>query len=104
MCWCSSQVKTVFQGGVKKVKKKKKNLGDGGAHLQSQHLGGRGRWIYEFETSLVFRVSSRTTRATKNNPVSKNQNQPNSNSSKTGRKASDFNSGLYIHEHLHLHI
>jgi hypothetical protein len=36
-------------------------------------LGGRGRWISEFEASLVYRVSSRTARATHRNPVSKNQ-------------------------------
>jgi hypothetical protein len=36
-------------------------------------LGGRGRWISEFKTSLVYRVSSRTARATQRNPVSKNQ-------------------------------
>jgi hypothetical protein len=35
-------------------------------------LGGRGRWISEFEASLVYRVSSRTARATQRNPVSKN--------------------------------
>jgi hypothetical protein len=34
-------------------------------------LGGRGRWISEFEASLVYRVSSRTARATQRNPVSK---------------------------------
>jgi hypothetical protein len=38
-------------------------------------LGGRGRRISEFEASLVYRVSSRTARATQRNPVSKNQNQ-----------------------------
>jgi hypothetical protein len=27
-------------------------------------LGGRGRWISEFEASLVYRVSSRTARDT----------------------------------------
>jgi hypothetical protein len=32
-------------------------------------LGGRGRWIYEFEASLVYRVSSSTARATQRNPV-----------------------------------
>jgi hypothetical protein len=32
-------------------------------------LGGRGRWISEFEASLVYRVSSRTTRTTQRNPV-----------------------------------
>jgi hypothetical protein len=34
-------------------------------------LGGRGRWISEFEASLVYRVSSRAARATQRNPVSK---------------------------------
>jgi hypothetical protein len=38
-------------------------------------LGGRGRWISEFEASLIYRVSSRTAKATQRNPVWKNQNQ-----------------------------
>jgi hypothetical protein len=38
-----------------------------------QHSGGRGRQISEFEASLVYRVSSRTARATQRNPVLKNQ-------------------------------
>jgi hypothetical protein len=32
---------------------------------------GRGRQISEFKTSLIYRVSSRTARATQRNPVSK---------------------------------
>jgi hypothetical protein len=32
-------------------------------------LGGRGREISEFKASLVYRVSSRTARATQRNPV-----------------------------------
>jgi hypothetical protein len=36
-------------------------------------LGGRGRWISEFEASLVYRVSSRTPRTIQRNPVSKKQ-------------------------------
>jgi hypothetical protein len=40
-------------------------------------LGGRGRWISEFEASLVYRVSSRTARATQRNPVSKNKTKQN---------------------------
>jgi hypothetical protein len=43
-------------------------------------LGGRGRWISEFEASLVYKVSSRTARATQRNPFSKktkNQTKPN---------------------------
>ncbi|EDL20906.1 mCG144694, partial [Mus musculus] len=39
----------------------------------SQHLGGRGRRISEFEASLVYKVSSRTARAIQRNPVSKRQ-------------------------------
>jgi hypothetical protein len=34
-------------------------------------LGGRGRWISEFEASPVYKVSSRTARAIKRNPVLK---------------------------------
>jgi hypothetical protein len=45
--------------------------GRGVARLYSQHLGGRGMQISEFEASLVYRVSSRTARATQRNPVSK---------------------------------
>jgi hypothetical protein len=42
--------------------------------VASQHLGGRGRQISEFETRLVYKVSSRTAaRAIQRNPVSKNQ-------------------------------
>jgi hypothetical protein len=36
-------------------------------------LEGRGRWISGFEASLVYRVSSRTARATQRSPVSKNK-------------------------------
>jgi hypothetical protein len=38
-------------------------------------LGGRGRWISEFEASLVYRVSARTARAIQRNAVSKKQKQ-----------------------------
>jgi hypothetical protein len=36
-------------------------------------LGGRGRQLSEFEDSLVYRVSSRTARATQRNPVLKKE-------------------------------
>ena len=39
-------------------------------------LGGRGRWISEFKASLVYRVTSRTSRATQRNPVSKKPTPP----------------------------
>jgi hypothetical protein len=45
-------------------------------------LGGRGRQISEFEASLVYRVSSRTARATQRNPVS----ETNKNCRKSKRK------------------
>jgi hypothetical protein len=45
-------------------------------------LGGRGRRISEFEASLVYRVSSRTARATQRNPVSKNLKKKNEKQTK----------------------
>ena len=45
----------------------------GGTCLESQHWGSRGKLIFEFENSLVYRVSSRIAKATQRNPVSKNQ-------------------------------
>jgi hypothetical protein len=46
--------------------------GVSGARLYSQHLGGRGRRISEFEASLVYsRVSSRTARAIQKIPALK---------------------------------
>jgi hypothetical protein len=38
-------------------------------------LGDRGRWISEFEASLVYRVSSRRARTIQRNPVLKNKKQ-----------------------------
>jgi hypothetical protein len=53
-------------------------------------VGGRGRWISEFEANLVYRVSFRTARAIQRNPVSKKtkqqqqqqKNQPNNQTNK----------------------
>jgi hypothetical protein len=39
--------------------------------LLSQHWGGRGRWISEFEASLLYILGSRTVMAIYRNPVSK---------------------------------
>ena len=41
-----------------------------GSLLIVVHLRGRGRWISEFEASLVYRVSSRTAKTTQKSPVS----------------------------------
>jgi hypothetical protein len=46
-------------------------------------LGGRGRWISEFEASLVYRVSSRTAKATQRNPVSKRKTKQNKKQRRT---------------------
>jgi hypothetical protein len=46
-------------------------------------LGGRGRQISEFEASLVYRVSSRTARATQRNPFWKNKKQKQKTKNKT---------------------
>jgi hypothetical protein len=48
-------------------------------------LGRRGRQISEFETSLVYKVNSRTARAIQRNPVSKNKNK-NKNKNKQKKK------------------
>jgi hypothetical protein len=40
-------------------------------------LGDRSRQISEFKARLVYRMSSRTTRATQRNPVSKNKTKQN---------------------------
>jgi hypothetical protein len=45
-------------------------------------LGGRGRWISEFEACLVYKVSSSTARATQRNPVSKNKQTTNKQTKK----------------------
>jgi hypothetical protein len=40
-------------------------------------IPGRGRRISEFKASLVYRVSSRTARATQRNPASKKKKEKN---------------------------
>jgi hypothetical protein len=60
-------------------------------------LGGRGRQISEFETSLVYKVSSGTARAIQRNPVSEKNN---NNNNKGGR----CNVHLILLCHLHICI
>jgi hypothetical protein len=52
-------------------------------------LGGRDRRISEFEGSLVYKVSSRTARATQRNPVSKNKTKTNKQTNKQTKKPQD---------------
>jgi hypothetical protein len=49
-------------------------------------LGGRDRWISEFEASLVYRMSSRTARTKQRNPVSKKTKNKQTNKQKTKTK------------------
>jgi hypothetical protein len=49
-------------------------------------LGGRGRQISEFESSLVYKVSSRTARAIQRNPVSKKQKKKKKKTKQTKNK------------------
>jgi hypothetical protein len=66
------------------------------AHLVTANVGAashsRGRWISEFEASLVYKVSSRTARATQRNPVSKKTKTKQTN--KQTKKTSEL--GAYI--------
>jgi hypothetical protein len=48
-------------------------------------LGGRGRRISEFQASLVYKVSSRTARATQRNPVSKKKKKKKKEKKKKGK-------------------
>jgi hypothetical protein len=59
-------------------------------------LGGRGRWISEFEASLVYRVSSRTARATQRNPVLKKQNKTKQKTKNQNNNNKKVNTELYI--------
>jgi hypothetical protein len=49
-------------------------------------LGGRDRRISEFKASLVYKVSSRTARATQRNPASKKQNKTKKKKKKKKKK------------------
>ena len=69
---CTNMVSTYFQN-LFVVSNRNSGRAVVGIRLQSQHLGGRGRRISEFEASLVYKVSSRIARATQRNPVSKDQ-------------------------------
>jgi hypothetical protein len=56
-------------------------------------LRGRGRQISEFEGSLVYRVSSRTDRATQRNSVSKKQEQQQQQQKKKKKKRGGWGEG-----------
>jgi hypothetical protein len=45
-------------------------------------LGDRGKWISEFENSLIYKVRSRTARAIQRNPVSEKKKTKNNQKTK----------------------
>jgi hypothetical protein len=49
-------------------------------------LGGRDRWISEFEASLVYKVSFRTARAIQRNPASKNKKETKTKTKQTNKQ------------------
>jgi hypothetical protein len=51
---------------------------------------GRGRWISEFEASLVYKVSSRTARAIQRNPVSKEKKKKKKKERKKGKNQKEY--------------
>jgi hypothetical protein len=69
-------------------------------------LGGRGRRISEFKASLVYKVNSRTARATQRNPVLKNKNKnktKNQSKTKTRNNRQGIRLVPYLSTHTHTH-
>jgi hypothetical protein len=58
-------------------------------------LGGRGRRIFKFKVSLVYRVSSRTARATQRNPASKKKNTKQNNNNNKIRRSNTTKVDLF---------
>jgi hypothetical protein len=58
-------------------------------------LGGRGRRISEFETSQVYKVSSKTARAIQRNPVSKKQKTKQNKTKQTNKQKVDCGSMVW---------
>jgi hypothetical protein len=59
-------------------------------------LGGTGLRISEFKASLIYRVSSRTARATQRNPVSKTNKQTKTKNTKASKPALGVEFGFLL--------
>jgi hypothetical protein len=66
--------------------------------------GGRGRRISEFKASLVYKVSSRTARATQRNPVLENKKKKKKNPINVGRVWHDFGRTNSLKLCMYLHV
>jgi hypothetical protein len=69
------QAQRVFSQGRSGARHRHQDKNKPGSHLIVAQASNpsRGRWISEYEASLVYRESSRTARATQRNPVWRNQ-------------------------------
>jgi hypothetical protein len=65
-------------------------------------LGGRGRWSSEFEASLVYKVSSRTARATQRKHVLKKTKTKTKKTTKTNTKTKQSNKMYFFSKVLQL--
>jgi hypothetical protein len=54
-------------------------------------LGGRGRWISEFEASLIYKVSSKTAGPIQRNPVSEKNKKTTKTNKQTNKKTQPTN-------------
>jgi hypothetical protein len=63
-------------------------------------LGSRGRWISEFEASLVYRVSSRTARAIQRKNKNQNKQTKGIKKERNLSKKKDFPDLQSAHQHL----
>jgi hypothetical protein len=68
------------------------------------HSGGRGWWISEFETSLVYKMSSRTAKAIQRNPVSKTNKQTKAKKQKQNKTQVTADAGEDVEKEQHSSI
>jgi hypothetical protein len=76
----SKTARATQRNSVLKTNKQNKNKKPPGVVAHTFNLStleARGRRISEFEASMVYKVSSKTARATQRNPVSKNKTKQN---------------------------
>jgi hypothetical protein len=64
-------------------------------------LGGRGRWISEFEASLVYRVSSRTARETLSQNTKNKTKQNKTKQNKTKQNKTNHAQDMYFIDESH---
>jgi hypothetical protein len=81
-CSLAKRVRCAEEEGTRRAGRRKKRTSVEAFHTAVRHEHA----ISEFEASLVYRVSSRTARATQRNPVSENKTKQNKTKQKTKNK------------------